>query len=96
MIEPYKEYGLEFSIETVKQIVPFLGLTKNTKYTIGKCMSDVNKIEKGEKLSLEWKSFLFITVILFPILSVAFVGGYGFIVWALQVFFFGPPGVHGM
>ncbi|EGU29272.1 trimethylamine N-oxide reductase system protein TorE [Vibrio scophthalmi] len=59
-------------------------------------MSDVNKIEKGEKLSLEWKSFLFITVILFPILSVAFVGGYGFIVWALQVFFFGPPGVHGM
>lgn len=56
-------------------------------------MSDVNKIESGEKRSLEWKSFLFIAVVLFPILSVAFVGGYGFIVWALQVFFFGPP-VH--
>ncbi|EDM57022.1 conserved domain protein [Vibrio parahaemolyticus AQ3810] len=49
-------------------------------------MSDVNKIESGEKRSLEWKSFLFIAVVLFPILSVAFVGGYGFIVWALQVF----------
>ncbi|TOH63321.1 trimethylamine N-oxide reductase system protein TorE, partial [Vibrio parahaemolyticus] len=57
---------------------------------------DVNKIESGEKRSLEWKSFLFIAVVLFPILSVAFVGGYGFIVWALQVFFFGPPGAHGM
>jgi len=48
LIEPHKEYGLKFFLETVKQIVPFLGLTKNTKYTIGKCMSDVNKIEKGK------------------------------------------------
>ena len=55
-------------------------------------MSDVKKIETGEKRSLEWKSFLFIAVVLFPILSVAFVGGYGFLVWALQVFVFGPPG----
>ncbi|EEX91871.1 trimethylamine N-oxide reductase system protein TorE [Vibrio aquaticus] len=59
-------------------------------------MSDVNKIESGEKRSLEWKSFLFIAVVLFPVLSVAFVGGYGFLVWAMQVFFFGPPGAHGM
>ncbi|MFA0479350.1 trimethylamine N-oxide reductase system protein TorE [Vibrio splendidus] len=58
-------------------------------------MSDVNKIETGEKRSLEWKSFLFIAVVLFPILSVTFVGGYGFLVWALQVFVLGPPGAHG-
>ncbi|MDN3698559.1 MULTISPECIES: trimethylamine N-oxide reductase system protein TorE [Vibrio] len=58
-------------------------------------MSDVNKIESSEKPSLEWKSFLFIAVVLFPVLSVAFVGGYGFLVWALQVFVMGPPGVHG-
>ena len=96
MIEPYKEYGLKFSLETVVHSVHFCELTNNTKYTIGKCMSDVKKIESGEKRSLEWKSFFFIAVVLFPILSVAFVGGYGFIVWALQVFFFGPPGVHGM
>ncbi len=59
-------------------------------------MNDVNKIESGEKRALEWKSFFFIAVVLFPILSVAFVGGYGFIVWMLQVFFFGPPGAHGL
>ncbi len=43
-------------------------------------MSDVKKIETGEKRSLEWKSFLFIAVVLFQLLSVAFVGGYGFLV----------------
>ncbi|MGF1696150.1 trimethylamine N-oxide reductase system protein TorE [Vibrio lamellibrachiae] len=58
-------------------------------------MSDVNNVGGVEKRTLEWKSFLFITVILFPVLSVAFVGGYGFIVWMLQIFFLGPPGMHG-
>jgi nitrate reductase NapE len=48
----------------------------------------------GETRSREWKAFLFITVLLFPILSVMFVGGYGFIIWMLQVFLLGPPG-HG-
>lgn len=70
-------------------------VSKTNQYKVGKCMSDVNKIESGEKRSLEWQSFLFITVVLFPALSIAFVGGYGFIVWMLQVFFFGPPGGHG-
>ncbi|MGC9400911.1 trimethylamine N-oxide reductase system protein TorE [Vibrio genomosp. F10] len=58
-------------------------------------MRSVNEDKKGEAHSLEWQSFLFITVVLFPILSIAFVGGYGFIVWMLQVFVLGPPGVHG-
>ncbi|CAM4181187.1 trimethylamine N-oxide reductase system protein TorE [Vibrio agarivorans] len=58
-------------------------------------MSDVNKIDGAEERSLEWKSFLIIAVLLFPVLSVALVGGYGFIVWMLQVFVFGPPGAHG-
>ncbi|USD66281.1 trimethylamine N-oxide reductase system protein TorE [Vibrio sp. SCSIO 43136] len=58
-------------------------------------MSNVNKVETQETRSLEWKSFLIIAVVLFPVLSVALVGGYGFIVWMLQVFFMGPPGAHG-
>ncbi|WP_160175127.1 periplasmic nitrate reductase, NapE protein, partial [Photobacterium sanctipauli] len=33
----------------------------------------------------ELKAFLFITIVLFPILAVAVVGGYGFFVWFLQV-----------
>lgn len=43
----------------------------------------------------EWLAFLFVTVILVPLLSVAVVAGYGFVVWMLQVFVLGPPGVSG-
>ncbi|MCR6663552.1 MAG: periplasmic nitrate reductase, NapE protein [Luteimonas sp.] len=35
--------------------------------------------------------FLFITVVLFPVMSVMIVGGYGFAVWIWQMFN-GPPG----
>ncbi len=41
----------------------------------------------------ERRVFLFITVFLFPILSVMIVGGYGFAIWMLQLIF-GPPGTH--
>ena len=39
----------------------------------------------------ELKMFIFITVFLFPLLSVMLVGGYGFTVWILQMIY-GPPG----
>ena len=39
----------------------------------------------------ERRVFLFITVFLFPALSVILVGGYGFAIWILQMIF-GPPG----
>ncbi|PSU34393.1 periplasmic nitrate reductase, NapE protein [Photobacterium lutimaris] len=42
-------------------------------------MSDANRQRS------ELKAFLFITIVLFPILAVAVVGGYGFFVWFLQV-----------
>ncbi|TKG24669.1 trimethylamine N-oxide reductase system protein TorE [Vibrio breoganii] len=58
-------------------------------------MSDMNNIQEEEKSSLEWKAFLVIAVVLFPVLSVVLVGGYGFVVWMLQVFVWGPPGIHG-
>ena len=35
--------------------------------------------------------FIFLIVFLFPILSVALVSGFGFVVWILQMIF-GPPG----
>ncbi|GDY27028.1 MULTISPECIES: trimethylamine N-oxide reductase system protein TorE [unclassified Agarivorans] len=56
-------------------------------------MSSNNVVDDKPSKSDEWKVFLFIAVILFPILAVAFVGGYGFIVWMLQILT-GPPG-HG-
>ena len=39
----------------------------------------------------ETRRFVFLIVFLFPILSVALVSGYGFIVWIVQMIF-GPPG----
>ena len=35
--------------------------------------------------------FLFLTVVLFPLLSVALVGGLGFVIWIYQMIM-GPPG----
>lgn len=42
--------------------------------------------------SQEWQLFLFIIVLLFPLLSVALVGGYGFSIWMYQLLA-GPPTV---
>ncbi len=39
----------------------------------------------------ETRLFIFLIVFLFPILSVALVSGYGFLVWIVQMIF-GPPG----
>ena len=40
----------------------------------------------------EWRSFLFFTVVMAPVLAVMIVGGYGFLVWMYQLIA-GPP--HG-
>jgi periplasmic nitrate reductase NapE len=39
----------------------------------------------------EFRTFIFLTVIMAPVLAVMGVGGYGFIVWVYQMFA-GPPG----
>jgi nitrate reductase NapE len=38
----------------------------------------------------ELRSFLFLTVVMMPVLSVIIVGGYGFLVWMYQILA-GPP-----
>ena len=38
----------------------------------------------------EWRSFLFLTAVMVPVLTVVFVGGYGFVVWMTQLVS-GPP-----
>jgi nitrate reductase NapE len=45
-------------------------------------------MEKLKKQELN--AFLFITVVLFPFLSVVLIGGFGFAIWISQMFF-GPP-----
>lgn len=45
----------------------------------------VNTTKKEER-----NVFLFLVVLLAPILAIALVGGYGFFIWMLQLIF-GPP-----
>ncbi|CAH0990491.1 hypothetical protein SIN8267_00583 [Sinobacterium norvegicum] len=56
-------------------------------------MQDETLTEQQEKKD-ELKALAFIAVFLFPILSIIGVGGYGFIIWIMQIIL-GPPG-HGM
>nr|WP_311528158.1 periplasmic nitrate reductase, NapE protein [uncultured Ralstonia sp.] len=44
----------------------------------------------AQRKSEELRSFLFLTAIMVPVLSVIVVAGYGFIVWATQLLS-GPP-----
>jgi nitrate reductase NapE len=39
----------------------------------------------------EWRSFLFLTVVMAPVLAAIIVAGYGFVVWMSQLIS-GPPG----
>lgn len=39
----------------------------------------------------ETLAFLFLAFVLFPLLAIVFVGGFGFVVW-MQHLMFGPPG----
>ena len=50
-----------------------------------------NAGEVTDRKGMEIRLFIFLVVFLFPILAVAVVGGYGFIVWMSQLIL-GPPG----
>ena len=59
----------------------------NETLTWGMAMADVGMPRRRRELLV----FLFLTVVLAPMLAVAIVGGYGFMVWMYQLFA-GPPG----
>ena len=50
-------------------------------------MGDENSFSKAQEL----RSFVFLAVVMAPVLAVIIVSGYGFAVWMLQMFT-GPPG----
>jgi nitrate reductase NapE len=60
-------------------------------------MSKINltpsKSEVARSRADELFSFLFLTVVLAPFVAIAVVGGYGFIIWMMQLIS-GPPGGH--
>jgi periplasmic nitrate reductase NapE len=45
----------------------------------------------GRSKALELRSFLFLAVVMAPVMAGIFVAGFGFVVWMLQVVA-GPPG----
>jgi len=57
-------------------------------------MSDQAASSQNQRKRDERRLFVFLIVFLFPILSVAVVGGYGFLVWLSQILT-GPPGPPG-
>lgn len=50
--------------------------------------------EPGPTRQRELATFLIATFVIIPGLAVAFVGGYGFVIWAFQMIY-GPPGPPG-
>ena len=57
-------------------------------------MDEIQKTQTDRSPSTrqeEWRSFLFFTVVMAPVLAVIIVGGYGFLVWMYQLLA-GPPG----
>jgi nitrate reductase NapE len=64
----------------------------NIIYYFGILMSDNHNEPEVHNKASEWKTFLVLTVCLFPALSVALIGAYGFGIWFLQMFLMGPPG----
>ncbi|GGC80632.1 periplasmic nitrate reductase, NapE protein [Marinobacter halophilus] len=57
-------------------------------------MNDLQELAPEQRKRHEFRLFIFIIVFLFPILAVAVVGSYGFLIWMSQVIM-GPPGAPG-
>jgi nitrate reductase NapE len=53
-------------------------------------MSELDTLNAPSTKEEERNSFLFLVVLLAPILSFTLIGGYGFAVWIMQLIF-GPP-----
>ena len=49
--------------------------------------------EAQQRKTEEWRTWVFLTVVLAPVLAVAIVGSYGLVVWLWQLFN-GPPTYH--
>jgi nitrate reductase NapE len=45
----------------------------------------MNSENPGQRRKEEFRSWLFLTAIMAPVLAVLFVSGYGFVVWMLQL-----------
>lgn len=65
---------------------------KDEKHTRSSELSSENSSGNRSEKNTEIRLFIFLTVVLFPLLSVMLIAGYGFAIWISQMIF-GPPGV---
>lgn len=56
--------------------------------TYAKAMIDA---KEGLRKTEELRSFLFLTAVMVPVLTVMFIAAYGFVVWFYQILVGGPP-----
>lgn len=49
-----------------------------------------NKDSASEKKK-DWRNFLLLSLVGLPITTVLLICAYGFIIWFMQIFFWGPP-----
>lgn len=55
-------------------------------------MSDEPIREEGaQRRTEEWRTWVFLTFVMAPVLAVAIVSGFGFAIWMWQTFVSGPP-----
>ena len=54
-------------------------------------VADTQEEQSSNTKTRELRGFLFLTVVLAPVLTIAIVGGYGFAIWIYQLIA-GPPG----
>jgi nitrate reductase NapE len=47
--------------------------------------------DPGQRRTEEFRSWVFLAVVMAPVLAVLTVSGYGFVVWMWQTFISGPP-----
>lgn len=53
---------------------------------------NTSKAERRLAKARERYTFFFVSIILFPLLSIVLIGGYGLIIWVSQMIF-GPPSI---
>ncbi len=62
--------------------------------SVASCHGGIRNVSDNDNLQKrrEFRAFLFLTIVLAPVLAVVIVGGYGFLVWMYQLMA-GPPGI---
>jgi periplasmic nitrate reductase NapE len=62
----------------------------------GRLLTDSPEQQDPEILPTKWDetfAFLFLALVLFPLLCIILIGGFGFVLWMSHLWF-GPPGSH--